>query len=153
MGFIGSSDTHFGMPGNPLAGGGLHPHRGGFAAVYGKDLTRLGIWKALYNRRCYATTGKRIILWFSINDLMMGQAGTSSDPPKADIVVAGTAPIATVEIVKNNGVAYTFDGDGYQETVQWIDGEFSGSNYYYVRVTQTDGEMAWSSPIWIDQRR
>jgi hypothetical protein len=22
--------------------------------------------------------------------------------------------------------------------------------YYYLRVTQTDGNMAWSSPIWVD---
>lgn len=25
-----------------------------------------------------------------------------------------------------------------------------GQNYYYVRVTQTDGQCAWSSPIWIE---
>jgi len=24
-----------------------------------------------------------------------------------------------------------------------------GENYYYIRVTQIDGEMAWSSPIWV----
>ena len=26
-----------------------------------------------------------------------------------------------------------------------------GSDYYYVRVIQQDGEMAWSSPIWISR--
>jgi hypothetical protein len=24
-----------------------------------------------------------------------------------------------------------------------------GENYYYVRVIQKDGQMAWSSPIWV----
>jgi hypothetical protein len=24
-----------------------------------------------------------------------------------------------------------------------------GENYYYVRVQQTDGQLAWSSPIWV----
>ena len=24
-----------------------------------------------------------------------------------------------------------------------------GESYYYVRITQIDGEMAWSSPIWV----
>jgi len=27
-----------------------------------------------------------------------------------------------------------------------------GQHWYYVRVEQEDGELAWSSPIWIDQR-
>jgi len=25
-------------------------------------------------------------------------------------------------------------------------------NYYYVRVTQLDGEMAWSGPIWVEYK-
>jgi hypothetical protein len=28
-----------------------------------------------------------------------------------------------------------------------------GGDYYYVRVTQLDGEMAWSSPFWVGERR
>jgi hypothetical protein len=27
--------------------------------------------------------------------------------------------------------------------------ESGDANYYYVRVLQADGEMAWSSPIWV----
>ena len=26
-----------------------------------------------------------------------------------------------------------------------------GRNYYYLRITQINGQMAWSSPIWIDK--
>jgi hypothetical protein len=29
----------------------------------------------------------------------------------------------------------------------------AASDYYYVRVTQLDGEMAWSSPFWVGERR
>ena len=25
-----------------------------------------------------------------------------------------------------------------------------GNNYYYVRVSQVDGQMAWSSPVWVN---
>ena len=25
----------------------------------------------------------------------------------------------------------------------------AGTHYYYVRVTQQDGQMAWSSPMWV----
>jgi hypothetical protein len=33
----------------------------------------------------------------------------------------------------------------------WADAGFSGPSYYYLRVTQTDGEQAWASPIWVDR--
>lgn len=28
----------------------------------------------------------------------------------------------------------------------------SGRNWYYARISQTDGQMAWTSPVWVDQR-
>ena len=35
-------------------------------------------------------------------------------------------------------------------TIDFIDtGLMRPENYYYVRVTQIDGEMAWSSPVWV----
>jgi len=27
-----------------------------------------------------------------------------------------------------------------------------GESYYYVRVQQEDGQMAWASPIWVEYR-
>lgn len=33
----------------------------------------------------------------------------------------------------------------------WADNGFTGPSFYYVRVTQTDGHQAWSSPIWVDR--
>ena len=36
-----------------------------------------------------------------------------------------------------------------QRTVTWTD-PAGGPAFYYVRAFQTDGEMAWSSPIWVD---
>ena len=26
----------------------------------------------------------------------------------------------------------------------------AGTHYYYIRVLQADGEIAWASPIWVD---
>ena len=36
-----------------------------------------------------------------------------------------------------------------QQTLTWVD-EAAGPAYYFVRVIQVDGEMAWSSPVWVD---
>ena len=36
-----------------------------------------------------------------------------------------------------------------ERSLRWVD-RSGGPAFYYVRVHQTDGEMAWSSPIWVD---
>ena len=38
----------------------------------------------------------------------------------------------------------------YELSMEYIDsGLLYHENYYYLRVTQVDGNMAWSSPIWV----
>ncbi|MFG1922341.1 DUF3604 domain-containing protein [Cryptosporangium sp. NPDC048952] len=43
---------------------------------------------------------------------------------------------------------------GTEQRLTWQDNPGSATNggaaYYYVRVIQVDGEMAWSSPVWVD---
>jgi hypothetical protein len=41
--------------------------------------------------------------------------------------------------------------EGYHVKFKCIDENLSvgEENYYYVRVTQLNGQMAWSSPIWV----
>ncbi len=34
----------------------------------------------------------------------------------------------------------------------WVDPYYLGEHFYYVRVEQEDGEMAWTSPIWVTGR-
>jgi hypothetical protein len=52
--------------------------------------------------------------------------------------------------VKNN--AFVFSAHPQKASVQltYEDSDAkSGESYYYVRVQQSDGQMAWSSPMWI----
>ena len=38
----------------------------------------------------------------------------------------------------------------YTAQVRWLDARnATDSDWYYVRVTQHNGQMAWSSPIWV----
>jgi hypothetical protein len=40
---------------------------------------------------------------------------------------------------------------GYTATVEWEDRDPPpGRNWYYLRVSQLNGQMAWSSPIWVE---
>lgn len=42
--------------------------------------------------------------------------------------------------------------EGYHVKFSYVDdGVEEGENYYYVRVSQLNGHMAWSSPIWVEK--
>ncbi|TMR90998.1 DUF3604 domain-containing protein [Nonomuraea basaltis] len=72
----------------------------------------------------------------------------------------GTLRAAIVEVPVRNGndgrmrlqhgVGGLTSLGGNEHRFQWVD-ETAGSGWYYVRAYQTDGEMAWSSPIWVDR--
>jgi len=154
VGFIGSSDNHHGAPGvhaYPSRFTNLSYH-GGLAAVLADELTREAIFDALYERKCYATTGVRIYLDFRINGKIMGSEikTEKDDYVKIEVFVLGTSPIARVEILKNNHILYTFT-EGKSDHVEFeIEDKVTENSFYYTRVIQVDRNIAWSSPIWVD---
>jgi len=156
IGVIGGSDTHAGLPGRSIPNcdreSRLH-FPGGLTAVWASELTRGSLFEALRARRCYATTGVRIILETFINQNPMGSEIHWPDFSKARqlrINVWGTDELEEVTIVKNNDDVYTFDPKSEQAQLEWEDRTQARiGDYYYVRVIQQDGNRAWSSPIWL----
>lgn len=155
VGFIAASDNHNGAPGlsaRPSRFTNL-AYRGGIAAVVAPELTRESVFDALKARRCYATSGARIYLDFRLNGQIMGtemKVERGSELPY-EITVAGTDKISRIELIVN----------GVEETIWTYDGRdcvkiqgtrrFEGeTNWVYVRVTQVDRNMAWSSAVWVD---
>jgi len=155
VGFIAASDNHNGAPGlsaKPSRFTNL-TYSGGLAAVFAPELTREAIFDGLYDRRCYATTGERIYLNFRVNGEPMGSEIEAKRGEKLhyEITVGGTADIAKIELIKSNGSELLAD---YEEsTYRELEGETkipSSEDWFYVRVTQADRHMAWSSPVWVD---
>jgi len=140
----------------------------GLTAVLCERLTRQNIFEALYNRHCYATTGKRIVMGFSVSGHIMGTELSTSSKPGLQVnrflagYVAGTTILKSVEIVRNGDVLKTYKPDAASmefeyddlvdlQTVCIKDPETKQPfTFYYIRVTQNDGHMAWSSPVWVD---
>jgi len=156
MGFIACSDTHWGQPGGTKKG--LHAV-GGLTAVYAKALSRSDIWDSLLNRKTYGTTGARILLNFQINGHMMGKEFKTSSDPIIKVKVSGTSIIQTIDIMKCNYttskkcfISYSEKPNKKKTILSWVDKDFTEDCCYYVRVIQYDGNMAWSSPIWVNQR-
>lgn len=73
VGIMANSDGHKGRPGAEGPGAGEFGISGGLTCVLAESQTREAIFNALKNRRCYATTGARIDLDFSINGHLMGE--------------------------------------------------------------------------------
>jgi hypothetical protein len=128
-------------------------HGGGYgkAAVYAPELSRDAILDALRARHCYGTTAAKMLLDVRVNGHLMGEA--VADPPgervevKMDIQCPGE--IDRVEVCRNNRFIYTKQPKGRKASLVFTDREpLPGRSYYYVRVIQTDEEIAWTSPVW-----
>jgi len=156
VGIMASTDGHYGNPGH----GYLKPsyqwdrQEIGMAsvAVYAAERTRESVFAALYDRRCYATSGDRIILDVRADGHPMGSEFRTATPPTLTIEAVGTAPIARVEIKKNSKVVHTATPGQTSVTLEWRDPDFGAdaTSYYYVRILQKGGEEAISSPIWVN---
>lgn len=148
LGFIGSGDGHDCMPGN--APGGRYMN--GLIAVYAKELTREAVFDAIRNRRCYAATNARILGYFHINGHVGGSEFevTDQEPVNIDVSFYGTDSIEKAELVKNGVIIYTTGGTGDKAEfkIKDVPGR-KKHNYYYARMRQKDGEMAWLSPIFV----
>ncbi len=107
VGVIGAGDDHTGRPGASYGTSASFGVRGGLAGIFATSLTREGIWEALKSRRTYATTGERILLSVTCEGHPMGSEFATSREPTLFVRVKGTAPLYSVEVVKNTRTAYS----------------------------------------------
>lgn len=154
IGVIASSDEHSGQGGRP---------HGGIAAVRATKLTRDGIFDALRQRHCYATTGERILIDFSVDGTNMGECAQQrkGNMLHLSLAVWGTDILLRVDILRFRfGIDSSFQpiiSDSPRpesmEASYEIKDKLTGSCMYYARVIQQPVEwpaMAWTSPVWID---
>ena len=177
LGFVGGGDSHDGHPGDAYFGPrrkrnvieGLILGRSsvgrdiaefisdetantrGLTAVLAERLTREDVFGAIAERRCYATTGARIEISFTVNGKPMGSEFTIRSDEKVELAVhvRGTAGISSVEVVRNNGFAGKWEPSSEKFHTVFTDIPGRGVTWYYLRVLQKDGHRAWSSPVWV----
>ena len=140
LGFIASSDhisTHI-----------------SYACLIAEELTPEGLLEAIRARRAYAATDNIILdvrFLGSDGEHLMGEAFRSATPVRITAELIGTRPIRRVDVIKDNRIAYSVTPDKRDVEFQYADGASEpGESYYYLRVIQEDGEMAWGSPAWVD---
>ena len=110
MGVISGSDGVDGRPGASHPGHmGVRNVRGGLTAVAMPQLSRGALWSALKARRCYGTTGARILLELRAGEATMGDEITVSSLPPFDVRVEGTAPIERVDFFRDDVMIDSID--------------------------------------------
>jgi hypothetical protein len=109
VGITAGTDGVMGRPGACHPGRRLIRNvRNGLTAVYAESLTRESLWETLLERRCYATTGERIRLWFDVDGAPMGSELTSSQPPNITVRVEGTAAIERIDVLRGTDVIHSW---------------------------------------------
>ena len=79
--------------------------------------------------------------------IIQGSAAAALPPPDRR---TGSAPIKQIDVVKNNQYIHQVKPGKAEVQFEYVDTAIKpGSTYYYVRIEQTDGQLAWSSPIWL----
>ena len=119
------------------------------------DFSESGIYAALRARRMYATEDKNLELDYTVNGNMMGSI--IDVPEKLNFEISFNDPdrtdsIAKVELVVNSGkVAYTWDSAA-DLTRGSVSVELAPEyTYYFVRVTEADGDLAVTAPVWVGE--
>ncbi len=140
----------------------------GLTAILSKEQTREAFVQALLARACYATTGEKIIIDFSIAGVGIGGELTTQSKPGLMFnrhiagYVVGCAPLKEVALIRNGVKIHLFSIEDNSSDFVYDDEEELSKIllpspdqrppfvFYYLRVLQENGHMGWSSPIWID---
>ena len=168
VGFTAGGDDHHGHWGSEFCFS--TGYKQGLMGVEAEERSREAIFAAMYERRVVATTGARILLTYSLNGHPMGTELSLRTLPelahcrRLAIEFHGTAGVDRVDIIRNNMVLHSASATGEMDlSITWEDQDPMDDiwlpaakfcdhpfAFYYIRVVQEDGEVAWASPVWID---
>ncbi|WP_181197818.1 DUF3604 domain-containing protein [Enhygromyxa salina] len=108
VGVVANSDGHKGRPGAEGPGAGQFGIFGGLTCILAESLTRVAVFEALKQRRCYGTTGPRIDLSFEVEGAPMGSCLVGeSGTVKVAAAVRGVGPIDALELLRGREVIYS----------------------------------------------
>lgn len=132
--------------------GASYTNRTGILIPNGTPLSQASFVAALKARRVFASMDKNSQLVLTANGRLMGERFTNSGPLNLVANFANTAgqSAATVSIVEGvpgrNGTPTQLSTSANTTITPAV-----GEHYYYAKVTQSDGKILWSAPVWVTQ--
>jgi hypothetical protein len=103
-------------------------------------------WHAAHPKPTPCAASKR-----AKNSPIPGDIFDSAAPPTFAIKVIGTRPVAKLSIIRDGEVLHVEEPKQAEVALTYTDQDAAvgQTSYYYVRVEQSDGNLAWASPMWI----
>lgn len=119
--------------------------------VLAKDLTEESLYAAMKDRRVYATQDSDLAIYYELNGTVMGSIIPKSESAAVTVFLSDPTDeaIGSVEVVADGGAVLVSE---YVETPSQVLelSASSGHSYYYLRITQPDGDVAVTAPVWMD---
>ena len=132
--------------------GASYTNRTGVLIPNGTALSTTGFLDAVRARRVFATMDKGSQLVLTANGHLMGERFTNSGALNLVANYASTGGKTVSTVVIYEGVP------GRNGTVSQLSATANttitpapGDHFYYAKVTQNDGNILWSAPVWVTQ--
>ncbi len=118
------------------------------------DFTEQGIYDALKDRRVYASEDKNLEITYTLNNEVMGSC-ISDVPATLNLAVSlsdADDEIQKAEVIANSGrIVYSWDVNAQSKDLSvTLTPSYS---YYYIRVTEKDGDLAVTAPVWVGKTK
>ena len=119
--------------------------------ILAKELTRESLFEAIRSHRVYATRDPDLHLYYTLNEEPMGSTLSSVEDPEFCVTVYDPtdSTAGMVEVIGEDGkvlASRSAAGNAEELTIS-----VSGRHrYYYLRVTQPDGDIAVTAPVWME---
>jgi len=132
--------------------GASYTNRTGVLIANGTALTQASLIDAIKARRVFATMDKGAQLVLTANGHIMGERFTNSGPLTllANFASSTGKTVSTVRIFegvpRRNGSVSELSKKATTTITPAL-----GEHFYYARLTQDDGNILWSAPVWVTQ--
>ena len=139
-----NQDNHKGVWGNANTGRSV---------VLAENLTEEGIYDAMNNYRMYATEDNDLEIRYTLDGHTMGESLEKEDVGSevniaVDIKDPTDSAIGKVEVILNGGLSIA--AKNISSAADVVDFTVpSGYSYNYIKITQVDGDIAVTSPVWV----
>jgi len=121
-----------------------------FACVWAERPTRESLFRAMQARRTFGATA-HIVLKVTAGEHWMGEEFATQKMPPLQVEARVTAKISKVDLLVDGEVRDSLTSTA--SDVKWtpkLDLSLTGKHIFFVRLEQSDGNHAWSSPLWIE---
>lgn len=119
--------------------------------ILAEKLTRESLFDAIRSHRVYATRDKDLHLYYTLNGEDMGSTLSSVEDPVISLTVYDPtdSAVGKVEVIteSRSAVAAREVTGNYEELTIPIQGRHC---YYYLKITQPDGDIAVTAPVWME---